>query len=343
MELKNLLKKYESLRAEREEKIEKVREEYFRRTRALIREILDGLEELEKKEPPEKVDPHLLKIALRERNAYVSTLRRILESVSSMEDLGRKLGELSKLHVGHGRYLLAIFEKEVYRINRLLKELGELYAEYSAEVAKLKLPEVDPARTFEEIERTREAIEKLEAELERVRKRLSELENAPSNDDELERISRERKSLEVKARTLETEIRSKASKLQKPLKRMRLPEANPFLSDSSYAVEHPEEFLELVKKVYPSLDGKSRKAADWILKNFPAKIGELQNAKAELSEIARREAELAGSSSLRLKEIEDLRRRADELKDELRKLRGRLGSLEEQLRKEIELLERVLT
>ncbi len=342
MELKRLLKLYEELKAEREEKIWRTREEYLRRARVLIREILDGLEELEKKEPPENVDPHLLKIALRERSAYVSTLRRILESVSSMDDLGRKLGELSKLHVGHGRYLLTIFEKEVYRINRLLKELGELYAEYSTEVAKPKLPEVDPDRTFKEIERTREAIGKLEADLERVRKRLSELENVPANEDKMELISRERKSLEVKVRTLETEIRSKASKLQKPLKRMRLPEAAPFLRDSSYAVEHPGEFLELVKKAYPNLDGKSRKAADWILKNFPAKIEELQMIKAELLRIKEREAELMASSSGRLRELESLRRRAHEIEDELKKLHHRLEFLEEELQRESEVLRALL-
>ena len=342
MELKSLLKRYESLKAEREEKIRRAREEYLRRARALIREILDSLDELDKKEPPVNVDPHLLKIALRERKTYVSTLRRILESVSSMEDLGRKLGELSKLHVGHGRYLLAIFERDVYKINRLLKELGELYTEYSAEMAKLKLPEVDPGRTFEEIEKTRKEILELEEELEKIGERISELEMAPANDDEMELISRQKESLEVKVRTLETEIRSKASKLQKPLKRMRLPEAAPFLRDSSYAVEHPEEFLKLVKKVHSNLDGKSRKAADWILKNFPAKIEELRMVKAELLRIKEREAELMASSSGRLRELESLRRRAHEIEDELRKLHNRLESLEEELQRESEVLRALL-
>ncbi|AJC70776.1 hypothetical protein X802_00140 [Thermococcus guaymasensis DSM 11113] len=342
MKLKKLLNLYKELKARHEEKLKKLTEEYSRRLDLLIHDILTSLDELSKKEPPGNVDPHLLKIALRERKAYVSTLRRILESVSSMDDLGRKLGELSKLHVGHGRYLLAIFEKDVYKINRLLKELGELYTEYSAEIAKLKLPEVDPNRTIEEIEKTKTEIRELEEELEKIRESISELEMIPVNKDELERISRERESLEVRARTLETEVRSKASKLQKPLKRMRLPEAAPFLRDSSYAVEHPEEFLELVKKIYPNLNGKSRKAADWILNNFPAKIEELRRVKAELSGIKEREAELMASSSGRLRELEGLRRRAHEIEDELKKLRNRLESLEEELQLESEVLRALL-
>ncbi len=341
MELEKLLKLHEELKARHEEKLKKLTEEYSRRLDLLIHDILTSLDELSKKEPPGNVDPHLLKIALRERKAYVSTLRRILESVSSMDDLGRKLRELSKLHVGHGRYLLAIFEKDVYKINRLLKELGELYTEYSAEIAKLKLPEVDPNGTIEEIEKTKAEIRELEEELEKTKKRISELEMIPVNKDELERISSERESLEVKARTLETEIRSKASKLQKPLKRMRLPEAAQFLKDSSYAIENPEEFLELVKRIYPNLDGKSRKAADWILKNFSAKMKELEKVRAELSRINLREAELRSSSSEKLRELEELKRRTIELEDKLKKLHNRLKSLEGKLEKELEILKQL--
>lgn len=343
MELERALKRYDSLKTRRENELMVIRESYFKRARDIVDEILSRLEEFEVKKPPGKVDPHLLKIVLRERSAYVSTLRRILGTISSMDDLGRKLAEMSKLHIGYGRYLIALFEKDVYRINRLLKELGELYSEYSAEIMRKTLPKIDIRGTLREIEEVKKEISQIEEELKTLKRTLSELKRTPEGDEELlKEALQSREALEVKVRTIKIEIRSKASKLQKPIKRMRIPEAAPFLRDSSYAIENPYEFLKLVERVYPNLDGKGKKAAEWLIKNLQPKVEEIREIEGELSRVKQRVEELKSRYLDRREEARRIEERIIHLQEELRKQRNWLGSLEERLREEVEALEHVI-
>lgn len=338
------MREYQTLKRRREKELESIKREYSEEMRRLVEEILQLLKELEEKEPPSKVDRRLLSMALRERKTYVTALRKFFSSLESIDDLGAMLEKVSKYHVGHGRYLMLLFEKDVYRINKLLKELSELYGRYVSETGGRGLPELRIGEIMEEIEELRREISLTEGELSSLRKRLEELKNVPETEnDELENERRRREELKVKIRTLRTELRSKASKLHKPLKRMRLPEAAPFLKDSSYALDNPHEFLSLVKKVYPKLDGKAKKASDWLLKNLPPKLDELRKLEEELELVEGRIKEIESASSDRRLEILRTEERVKRLEDELHRQRSRLNSLEKKLEEEIRLLENFLS
>ncbi|ASJ02774.1 DNA repair protein Rad50 [Thermococcus profundus] len=343
MKLEEAIRKYELLRKQREKELEELKDHYLKRVTEIIREILEALDELERKEPPKDVDPHLLSIALRERNAYVSALRRILGGINSLEELERRLGEISKLHVGHGRYLIALFKKDVYRVNRLLKELSEVYTEYTLKLREISLPDLKIVGIKREMDELRGRISQTERELKALVEYSKGLGSEKTSEKgELEPLEEKENELQVRIRTLQTEIRSKASKLQKPLKRMRIPEASPFLEDTSYSLRYPEEFLELLKMVYPSLDGKSKKSADWLIKNLPSKIEEINTLKEQL-ETVRREIESAKSASRRSEELAlEVRRKISELEEELKKLRSHYRSIEGELAGEIKVLERIL-
>lgn len=338
------MREYQTLKKRREKELESIRREYSEEMRQLVEEILQLLKELEEKEPPSKVDRRLLSIALRERKTYVSALGKLFSSLDSIDDLGARLGKISKYHVGHGRYLMLLFEKDVYRINKLLKELSELYGRYVSEVGERSLPELRIGEIMGEIEGLKREISLTEEELNSLRKKIEELKNAPNTEtDELDKELQRREELKVKIRTLRTELRSKASKLHKPLKRMRLPEAVPFLKDSSYALDNPDEFLNLVKRVYPRLDGKAKKASDWLLKNFPSKLDELRKLEEELELVEGRIREIESKSSGRRLEILRTEERVKRLEDKLRRQRSRLNSLEKRLEEEVRLLEGLLT
>lgn len=343
MKLEQAIKRYESLRKQREAELERLKFKYLAQVREIIGEILQVLDELERKEPPKDVDPNLLKVALRERGAYVSALRRVLSGVDSLEELERKLGEISKLHVGHGRYLIVLFKKDVYRVNGLLKELGEVYGEYALKIREKELPDLSVSRLIAEMEKIRDEISRAEKKLDELYRLREDLEGERSPEPpELKALIDERNALEVRLRTLQTEVRSKASKLQKPLKRMRIPEAAPFIRDTSYVLQRPEEFTELVRRVYPSLDKKAKKAADWLLQNLPSKIQEMEEIEKRIGLISSqvesaKESIVAREESLRMAE-EEIRK----LEYELRKLRNRLSSIEDELGREVRVLEGVL-
>ncbi|WP_456365111.1 DNA repair protein Rad50 [Thermococcus sp.] len=338
------LREYQTLKRRREKELESLKGEYSDEMRRLVKEILQLLKELEEKEPPSKVDRRLLSMALRERKTYVTALRKFFSSLESIDDLGARLEKVSKYHVGHGRYLMILFEKDIYRVNKLLKELSELYGRYVSEISGKSLPELRIGEIMGEMEELKREISLTEGELNSLRKRLEELKNAPYEEtDEIENERRRREELKVKIRTLRTELRSKASKLHKPLKRMRLPEAAPFLKDSSYALNNPDEFLNLVKRVYPKLDGKAKKASDWLLKNLSPKLDELRKLEEELELVEEHIKEAESASSDRRLEILRTEERVKRLENELHRQRSRLKSLEKRLKEEIRLLEGLLS
>lgn len=345
MKLEQALRAYDELLRKKRRESESLEGEYLTRTLEIVREISTALDELEAREPPSKVDPTLLKIALRERNTYISTMRKAIDRISSMEDLGKRLQELSRIHTGHGRYTLTLFEKEVYRINRLLKELGELYAAYSAKKASIEgsLPELHIGEILDEIRTLEEELEQYERKLSELKKEKLRIEGErTSGADTGNELLEKKRELELRIRTLETEVRSKASKLQKPLKRMRLPEAEPFLRSSSHVLEHPDDFLSLLKKVEPRLEGKYRKSAEWLLKNLPEKEKELRELKAEHEHL---ESVLDSRTEERRNaehELASLEEHIKAVEENASKLRKRLGSLNEELKKELSLLSRVV-
>ncbi|NJF24326.1 DNA repair protein Rad50 [Thermococcus sp. Bubb.Bath] len=345
MKLEQALRVYDELLRKKRRESESLEKEYMDRTLEVVKEISSVLNELEAKEPPSKVDPTLLKITLRERRAYVSTMRKAIDRLSSMEDLGKRLQELSRIHTGHGRYTLTLFEKDVYRINKLLKELGELYAEYSAKKASIEagLPELHISEILQEIQTVRAELEQLERELADLKEEKLRLERErTSRVGPGEELLERKRKLELRIRTLETEVRSKASKLQKPMKRMRLPEAEPFLRSSSYVLEHPEDFLNLLEKVKPRLDGKYRKSAEWLLKNLPGKEKEIRELKAEHERL---ESEVESKAKERRNAEHELAAIEEHLmgiKENVSKLRKRLNSLTEELEKELSVLGKVV-
>jgi chromosome segregation ATPase len=345
LKLEQALRVYDEFLMKKRRESDSIEKEYLERTIEVVREISTALDELGAKEPPSKVDPTLLKIALRERNTYVSTMRKAIDRISSMDELGKRLQELSRIHTGHGRYTLTLFEKEVYRINRLLKELGELYAEYSAKKASIEasLPELHIEELLKEVQTVRAEVEQLERELAELKEEKLRLEGErTSRTGPGEELLERKRKLELRIKTLETEVRSKASKLQKPLKRMRLPEAEPFLKSSSYVLEHPEEFLSLLKKVESRLDGKYRKSAEWLIKNLPEKEKELRELKAEhehLKAAFESKAQERRNAEHELAAVEERIRTAEE---NLSKLRKRLDSLTDGLEKELSILSQVV-
>ncbi|WP_237705110.1 DNA repair protein Rad50 [Thermococcus zilligii] len=342
LKLEQAIRSYELLRKQREAELGRLRGEYLDRVRGIIEGILRVLDGLEKKEPPKDVDPHLLRVALRERDAYVSTLRRILGGITSMEELELKLGEISRLHVGHGRYLIVLFEKDIYRVNGLLKELGEIYGEYSMKVREKRLPDLDVARLIAEMEKVRKEISGMEQRLGELSLLKKELESGKSSESpELDGLVKEKNALEVRLRTLQTEARSKASKLQKPLKRMRIPEAVPFIEDTSYVLQRPEEFMGLVRKVYPSLDKEARKAADWLLQNLPGKVQEMAEIEKQIALIGSRLESARKSVVAREESLKATEEEIKKIEYELRKLRNRLSSVEDELERELRVLEEV--
>jgi len=345
LKLKQALRVYDELLKKKHRENESFDREYMARTREVVKEISAALDELEAKEPPSKVDPTLLKIALREKNTYVSAMRKAIDRISSMEDLGKRLQELSKIHTGHGRYTLTLFEKEVYRINRLLKELGELYASYSTKKASIdeSLPELHIDEILNEIQTIEKELEQYERELAELKKEKLRIEGKITSEaDGGEDLVDKKRELELRIRTLETEVRSKASKLQKPLKRMRLPEAEPFLRSSSYVLEHPDDFLNLLRKVKPRLEGKYRKSAEWLLRNLSEKEKEIRELKAE-------DEHLQSLLDLKAEERRNVEHELASLEERIRvtegnvsKLRKRLDSLTEELKKELSLLSHVV-
>jgi len=170
LRLEQALEEYERRRKKAAREAEKLEKKYNKRLEKRIKELLKRIDELERRKIPKDVDGNIRKIVTAERKNYVTALRNALGGIDNMETLGKRLPDLAKLHVGHGKYLLIIFEKDVYAINRLLKELNDEYVRYYNELAGKGLEEVRVRETLKEIEETTKLIERTEKELNELTK-----------------------------------------------------------------------------------------------------------------------------------------------------------------------------
>lgn len=347
MKLEQALKEYERKLEKLKKERTKIEEKYLKKLDKNKKEVLKRMGALERKEIPRDVDDRIRKIVGAEKRMYVSTLRRMLEKVESMEDFGKLLPELSKLHVSHGKYLLILFEKDVYAINRILKRMSEEYQEYLEKIGKTQIPAVD----IEAIESERKKIsreisllidERREV-MANIERRKEELERFYREAD-LENIEREIKELERELKKEELELRSKISKLQKPIKRMRTGEeiARRIIENSYYGVEHPDEFLSFLMRIYPRLEGKYRKTAGWLLENLKGRAEEIRKAEKKLNDLITERDEILSDGRDIQEEIELLERKLKEKEEQIAKLRERLEKLDAEYEESIKKLEEIL-
>ncbi|WP_297506345.1 hypothetical protein [Thermococcus sp.] len=346
MSLEKALKEYRRRREESKEKAEKLRGEYNRWLSRKKKEILKKISALEKKKPPKKVDERLLQRVEAERRAYVSALRRALESIEDIEELGKRLPDLGKLHVSHGRHVMVLYEKEVYAINALLKELSEGYARYVEELSSLLLPEVELEKAISELRDVSSRIEELDSEIRAIAEELGrkreELESRMASP-EIRETEKEIENLRRELRRREMEVRSKVSKLGKPLKRMRLGGlADEVARNSGLALERPVEFLSLLRSIYPRLDGKAKKAAEWLLENLPAEVERLESLREEIEALEREREKLLEEIKPLEEEIRELERDLREKKAMKEKLERKRAHLEEEIAGEKKKLEELL-
>ncbi|WP_297501222.1 hypothetical protein [Thermococcus sp.] len=344
--LEKALKEYRRRREEGEKKAERLKREYNRWLSRKKKELLKKISALEKKKPPKKVDERLLQRVEAERKAYVSALRRALESIEDIEDLGKRLSDLSKLHVSHGRHVMVLYEKEVYAVNALLKELSEGYSKYVEELSSLLLPEIELERVISELRDVSSRIGTLDSEInaieEELEKKKKELDSRMGSP-EIEEIKKTIESLRGEQRRIEIEVRSKVSKLGKPLRRMRLGGlADEVARDSGVALERPGEFLSLLRSVYPKLDGKAKKAADWLLKNLSTEVERLGEISGEIETLKKRRKKLLEELKPLEEEIRELKRILRERKALREKLERKRAHLEGEIREEKKRLEDVI-
>jgi len=341
--LKEYEKKIEKLKKERA----KIEKKYSKKLDKDKREILKRINTLERREIPRDVDDRIKKIVSAERKMYASTLRRMLEKVETMEDFGKLLPELSKLHVSHGKYLLILFEKDIYAINKILKRMSEEYKEYLEKISKTQMPEInlgDIDRERENISREIELLIKEKRQIEAdIKRRENELEIFYREAD-LEGLEREIRKIRGELKKKELELRSKISKLQKPIKRMRTGEevASRIIENSYYGIEHPDEFLSFLMRIYPRLEGKYKKTAEWLLDNLKEKAGEIIEEKRRLSKIKEERDEILSDGRDLQEEIELLKRKLKEKEEEIVKLKERLEKLEAEYEESVRKLEEIL-
>ncbi|ADT84592.1 hypothetical protein TBCH5v1_1952 [Thermococcus barophilus] len=347
--MEKALKEYEKRKKEAEDKQKRLKEQYTSKLLKKKKEILKNLEKLEKKEISKKIDDRIKKIVERERRSYVDTLRRTLERIENIEELGRFLPELSKLHISHGKYLLLVFEKEIYAINKLLKAVSEEYSEYIRKVSEISIEPIELDSILSDIEYARRQLENEEGDLRLLKNELGEKEREFKSkiaelEKELEKIESEIRTLNSLIAKDEIEIRSKISKLQKPIKRMRTGEktANEILKDSSYGIEHPEEFLSFLIKIRSRLEGKYKQTADWILENLESKSKEIQERKRKLRELENKRAEILREKRKFESEIEAIKKQILEQERRIKRLKDKLLELEKELDESLSKLEKLL-
>ena len=339
--LRKALEEYERRREEGLKKAEELREKYNRWLAKKKKELLKRISSLEKRKPPKNVDDRLLQRVEVARRSYVSALRRTVEGIGTMEDLGKRLPDVAKLHVDYGRHVMILFEKDVYAINSLLRELGEGYSRYIEELSTAFLPELRVRELLAEIEALSSELKGLEREIAELRKELEEKKKAlnSASSDGMEDIEAAIEETRAEIRKAEIEVRSKVSKLGKPLKRMRLGGiADEVARDSGVALERPDEFLELLRDVYPKLSGKAKKAADWLLENLEEELERVETLRERLSELNSEEEKRRGKLKPLLEEIEGIEREIQKREAMRAKLEKKRAHLEGELEEEIEKL-----
>ncbi|WP_050002722.1 coiled-coil domain-containing protein [Thermococcus eurythermalis] len=346
LKLNEAIREYELRREEGLKEAEKLRKKYDKWLGKKKKELLKAVEKLEKARPPKKVDEKLLQIVETDRRNYVNAIRHALEGIQTIDDLGKRLQDLAKVHFDYGKHVIILFEKEVYAINSLLKELTEGYAKFRSELEESIPPKIDVVAKLEELREThreflekREAISRLARKLEELR---SNLEYVVSSEEFVE-TNREIQDISKEIRSVELELRSKVSKLQKPLKRMRLGGiADEVARDSGVALERPNEFLSLLKAVYPKLDGKAQKSARWLMENFEERLSEMSALRSKLEELSKRREEILGDTAQVQAEFQAIERELSILAEDVKKLEKKLLRLENELKAELEKLEAYL-
>lgn len=347
MRLEQALEEYKRRKAAGARETERVRRDFERELRKILKDVQKAIEKLENREVPKNIDERLKRIVSAEKGKYVSALKKASSNISTMEELGKRLPDLAKLHVDHGKYLIAVFEKEVYRINSLLKSLSELYSQYTQAIEEKVVEDIEIESLLAEKDRILEEVKRIESEKKEQEKKLrakeEEIKELPELM-ELEKLKSEMERLNSKARGIEIEVRSKVAKLQKPVKRMRLPDAMALklTEDSSIALEEPEEFLRFLQRITPELDKKYRKAAEWLLDNLPKKIAELEGLRKSLEGLEKSRHELEEKVGKRKNELIELKRLIEEKENELKQLRNRLEHLEKELNESLAKLEKIL-
>ncbi len=347
MRLEQALREYEKKVEKLKKERAKIKEKYNKKLNKDKKEILKKIDNLEQKEIPLDVDDRIKKIVSAEKRMYASTLKRMLEKVETIEDFGKLLPELSKLHVSHGKYLLILFEKDIYAINKILKRMSEEYQEYLEKINKTQMPVIkleDMDKEREEISKEIELLteEKKEIEID-IKRRKDELERFYKEAD-LEGLEKEINRIGREVKKKELELRSKISKLQKPIKRMRTGEeiANRVIENSYYGIEHPDEFLSFLMRIYPRLEGKYKKTAEWLLDNLKEKAEEIIEKRKQLSKRREEREEIISDGKELEEEIEMLKRKLQEKEEQIIKLRERLEKLEAEYEESIKKLEEIL-
>ncbi|ALV62839.1 Chromosome partition protein smc [Thermococcus sp. 2319x1] len=347
MKLKEALREYEKVREDVKKQRQKTAEKYTNSSKEIVSKILKNLKKLEQRELPKKVDPQLARIVEVEKERYVTALRNMVKKIESIEDVEKILPEISKFHVAHGRHLLLIFEREVYELNALLKSLSKEYSAYLEEVNKLGIENVKAKELLKELEDLKSHVkeeerskENLMTQLKRLQEQIEELENKP----ELKALGELEEKLRREISQKEIKIRSQVSKLQKPIKRMRVPDttAREFLKDSAYAIHHPEEFLKMLDRIENKLDKKYKKTVEWAKASLVVESQELNAMKEKLTKIEEKLSTFIGEEKAKKREIEELKKKIQEKEEKIRSFEGQIQELEEELRESISKLERIL-
>jgi predicted nucleic acid-binding Zn-ribbon protein len=344
--LQRALEEYRLKLEESKRESQKIRERYGKWLSKEKKKLLKKISELERRKPPKNVDERLLQRVEAERRAYVSALRRIIEGIENMEDLGKRLPDLAKLHVDHGRHVTILYEKDVYAINSLLKEMSETYSRYLEELEAVSVPELRVEEILKQIEEVSRRIEEISEDLNllegQVKEKKALLEKAMTSD-ELSSIERRIEDRKREIRRKEIEVRSRVSKLSKPLRRMRLGGiADEVSRDSGVAIERSSEFLRMLEDVLPRLEGKARKSGEWLLKNLEGEVEELRSLREELSSLEEERSRLMEELKPLEDELRALEARQKVLEDEKARLENKLSHLKGELEAELEELNRVI-
>ncbi|RLF83060.1 hypothetical protein DRN44_02200 [Thermococci archaeon] len=347
MKLREALHKYEEIQKRSKKEMAKLLQEYTKRIEHMILDILKLLQQLNEKEIPKEVDPRLARIVKMERETYVRALQNMLGKIQDIKDVEKILPEISRLHVAHGRHLLLIFEKDVYKINNLLKSLSNEYAKYVSEIEKLQPKEIMAEKLLKEVEDFKKHIHEEEQNLKDLVEMLSELNERKKKLEESSEfiaLRENEKELKKEISREELNLRSKVSKLQKPIKRMRLPDnrAREFLKDSGYALEHPHEFLELLEEISDKLDKKYQNTVEWAKKNISTKTQKLKELKRQLTEVEIELSHFKAEEESLHKSIDELKQKINKKEEKIKALKEELQKIEKQLEESLSELEKII-
>ncbi|MBP1911024.1 hypothetical protein [Thermococcus stetteri] len=346
LEIGDALKKYRTKLEETQKEALKIRKSYQKWLSKKKKELKKAIGKLEKAKPPKNVDETLLKLVEADRRTYVSAFKRALEGIQDIEDLGKRLPELGKVHIDYGKHVIILFEKEVRAINSILKEMDEGYREYLQEIQKRSLPGLRIEEKLGELKTVQEKLNSINSEMESLLEEISLKRKAVEREyqkPKVERIEREIRELKARKRKLEMKARSNVSKIQKPLKRLRMGGlADQLARDSGVAIEKPGEVVSLLQTLKPRFEGKALNSAEWLIENLESEVGEIRELDRKIRELeSARERELSRAEHIE-SEISSLERRIKELENEKKKLERLRIRLEEDIQKDVRVLESIL-